>query len=108
MRVSEIAQIEVGDALFPSGEIGAEVLLRAIIIKGLRQRCIYPSNRDLVAAIDDYLTVRIERHWRTSDDPTRFRGLGPDSNSHIQGSSLLHEYQAPNKRSWRTGRLRGL
>jgi len=61
MRVSEIAQIENGDVLFPSGAIRTEVSLRASIRKGLRQGCIYPTNRDLVAAIDDYLTLRVER-----------------------------------------------
>ena len=79
MRVSEIAQIEVGDVLFPSGAIRSEVSLRAAITKGLRQRCIYPTNRDLVAAINDYLAVRTARRWRMSDDPTRYRGLRPDS-----------------------------
>lgn len=78
MRVSEIAQIEVGDMIFPSGAIRPEVSLRACITKGLRQRCIYPSNRDLVAAIDDYLAVRVERRWRMSDDPKRYRGLRQD------------------------------
>lgn len=79
MRVSEIAQIEVGDVLFPSGVIRPEVSLRASITKGLRQRCIYPTNRDLVAAIDDYLAVRVVRRWRMSDDPGRYRCLRPDS-----------------------------
>jgi integrase/recombinase XerD len=79
MRVSEIAQIEVGDLLFPSGAIRPEVSLRACITKGLRQRCIYPSNRDLIAAIDDYLAVRAARRWRMSDEPARYRGLRPDS-----------------------------
>ena len=79
MRVSEIAQIEVGDVLFPSGAIRSEVSLRASITKGLRQRCIYPTNRDLVAAIDDYLALRVSRRWRMSDDPKRYRGLRPDS-----------------------------
>lgn len=79
MRVSEIAQIEVGDVLFPSGAIRPEVSLRATITKGLRQRCIYPTNRDLVVAIDDYLALRVARRWRMSDDPKRYRGLRSDS-----------------------------
>lgn len=79
MRVSEIAQIEVRDVLFPSGAIRPEVSLRAAITKGLRQRCIYPANRDLIAAIDDYLTLRVERRWCISEDPKRYRGLRPDS-----------------------------
>lgn len=79
MRVSEIAQIKIGDVLFPSGAIRTEVSLRASITKGLRQRCIYPTNRDLVAAIDDYLALRVERRWRMSDEPKRYLGLRPDS-----------------------------
>ncbi|OFA09033.1 tyrosine-type recombinase/integrase [Duganella phyllosphaerae] len=79
MRVSEIAQIEVGDLLFPSGAIRSEVSLRASITKGLRQRCIYPTNHDLIAAIDGYLALRVSRRWRMSDDPKRYRGLRPDS-----------------------------
>lgn len=109
MRVSEIAQIEVRDVLFPSGAIRPEVSLRAAITKGLRQRCIYPANRDLIAAIDDYLTLRVERRWRMSDDPKRYRGLRPDSaGAHFQGLSLLHEHQAPNQSGWPVSRLHSL
>jgi integrase/recombinase XerD len=79
LRVSEIAQVEVGDFLFPSGALRQEVSLRATVTKGCRQRCIYPTNRDLIAALDDYLAYRIERRWRMSDDPKKFRGLRPDS-----------------------------
>ena len=79
MRVSEIGQIEVGDVLFPSGAIRSEMSLRASITKGLRQRCIYPTNRALRNAIDDYLAVRVARRWRMSDDPNRYRGLRADS-----------------------------
>lgn len=79
MRVSEIAQVEVGDFLFPSGAIRQEVSLRAVVTKGCRQRCIYPTNRDLIRALEEYLNVRIERRWRMSDDPKRYRGLRADS-----------------------------
>ncbi len=79
MRVSEIAQVEVGDFLFPSGAVRQEVSLRAVVTKGCRQRCIYPTNRDLVTALDDYLGLRVARRWRMSDDPKKFRGLRPDS-----------------------------
>jgi integrase/recombinase XerD len=67
MRVSEIAQVEVGDFLFPSGAVRQEVDLRAVVTKGCRQRCIYPTNRDLVTALDDYLSLRVARRWRMSD-----------------------------------------
>lgn len=79
MRVSEIAQIEVHDMLFPSGAIRQEVSLRAAITKGCRQRCIYPTNRALIDALERYLEHRIARRWRLSYDPKRYRGLWPDS-----------------------------
>lgn len=79
MRVSEIVQVEVGDFLFPSEAIRQEVSLRAAITKGCRQRCIYPTNRTLIEALDRYLAYRVERRWRMSDDPAHFRGLRLDS-----------------------------
>lgn len=62
MRVSEIAQIEVRDVLFPSGAIRPEVSLRAAITKGLRQRCIYPAT----GACAMLLTVRLFIFWSSS------------------------------------------
>lgn len=79
MRVSEIAQVEVGDFMFACGELRQEVSLRAVLTKGCRQRCVYPTNRELVSALENYLALRIERRWRMSDDPNRYRGLRPDS-----------------------------
>ena len=79
MRISEIAQVEVGDFLFPSGAIRQEVSLRAAVTKGCRQRCIYPTNRELIATLDDYLALRINKRWRMGADPVRYRGLRPDS-----------------------------
>lgn len=79
MCVSEIAQVEVGDFMFSSGKLRQEVSLRTVVTKGSRQRCMYPTNRDLIAALEDYLTLRVERRWCLSDDPKRYRGLHPDS-----------------------------
>lgn len=57
----------MGDGLFPPGAIRPEVSLRVTITKGLRQRCIYPTDRDLVVAIDVYLALRVACRWRMSD-----------------------------------------
>jgi site-specific recombinase XerD len=51
MRVSEIAQIEVQDVLFASRAVRAEVSLRAAITKGCRQRCIYMTHKQTLAAL---------------------------------------------------------
>jgi len=79
LRVSEIAQVEVGDFMFQSGLLRQEVSVRAVITKGCRQRCIYPTNRTLIEALECYLAYRIERRWHMSDEPKKFRGLRPDS-----------------------------
>ncbi|WP_307189035.1 site-specific integrase [Massilia sp. Root335] len=79
MRVTEIAQIEVQDVLFPSGALREEISLRAAITKGCRQRCIYLSHAKAIEALDRYLDCRIVRRLRTTDDPGRYRGLEPSS-----------------------------
>ncbi|MCE3606563.1 tyrosine-type recombinase/integrase [Massilia sp. P8910] len=79
MRISEIAQVEVGDFMFSSGKLRQEVSLRALVTKGCRQRCVYPTNLDLVAALEGWLALGVKRSWRMSDDPKRFRGLRADS-----------------------------
>jgi integrase/recombinase XerD len=95
MRVSEIAQVEVGDFFFPSGALRPEVSLRAVVCKGCRQRCVYPSNRDLIQALEHYVEHRIKRDWRMSDDPRRFRGMRPDSpDFDVQRQRLQHERKA--------------
>lgn len=77
MRVTEIAQIESQDVLFPSGALREEVSLRAAITKGCRQRCICLSHAKAVAALERYLDYRTARRLRTSNEPGRFRGLEP-------------------------------
>ena len=79
MRISEIAQIEVADILFASGKIRQEVSLRASITKGLRQRCIYPTNRLLIDALERYLAYRIGHGWHVIEGAKSYRGLRPSS-----------------------------
>ena len=79
MRVSEIAQIEIADMLFPSGQLRPEVSLRASITKGCRPRCVFPTNRLLVDALDRYVAFRAARGLRLGEQATQYRGLRPDS-----------------------------
>ncbi|PUB03694.1 phage integrase family protein [Paraburkholderia sp. GV068] len=79
MRVSEIAQIEVQDVLFPSGAIRSEVSLRAAITKGCRQRCVYLTHPKTVSALECYLSHRIARDMGTELTAERYRGLAPSS-----------------------------
>ena len=95
MRVSEIAQVEVGDFVFASGALRSEVSLRSTLTKGHKQRCVYPTNRDLVAALETYLDLRIKRRWRMGD-PKKFRGLRPDSKLVLKFNG--HAYSMNTKR----------
>ncbi|WP_353557598.1 site-specific integrase [Paraburkholderia terrae] len=79
MRVSEIAQIEVQDVMFPSGAIRSEVSLRAAITKGCRQRCIYLTHPKTVSALECYLSHRIARGIGTELTAERYRGLAASS-----------------------------
>lgn len=79
MRVTEIAQIEVQEVLFPSGALRSEISLRAAITKGCRQRCIYLGHAKAIEAIDRYLDLRIAGRLRTTADSGRYRGLEPAS-----------------------------
>ncbi|WP_408734150.1 tyrosine-type recombinase/integrase [Paraburkholderia bannensis] len=79
MRVSEIAQVEVQDVLFPSGAIRSEVSLRAAITKGCRQRCIFLTHAKTVSALGGYLNHRIARGIGTELTADRYRGLAPST-----------------------------
>ncbi|WP_323144909.1 tyrosine-type recombinase/integrase [Massilia phyllosphaerae] len=79
MRVTEIAQIEVQDVLFPSGALRDEISRRAAITKGCRQRCVYFSHAKVIEALDQYLNYRITRRLRTTGEPGRYRALEPTS-----------------------------
>ena len=79
MRVSEIAQIEVQDVLFPSGAIRSEVSLRAAITKGCRQRCVFLTHPKTVSALECYLNYRIARGMGTELTAERYRELMPST-----------------------------
>jgi site-specific recombinase XerD len=75
MRVTEIAQIEVQDVMFPSGALRDEISLHAAITKGCRQRCIYLTHTKAIEALERYLTDRIIRRLRMSGEQRRYRRL---------------------------------
>lgn len=79
MRVSEIAQIEIQDVLHPSGTIRSEVSLRAAITKGCRQRCIYLTHVQTVAALEQYLAHRHRLGQGVQLGQDRYRGFYPET-----------------------------
>lgn len=100
MRVTEIAQIEVQDVLFPSGALRDEISLRAAITKGCRQRCIYLTHAKAIAALDRYLAYRIERRLRATDDPGRYRGLEPTSKLILTHKGYKFHLNTKRRVSW--------
>src|SRR5450830_1730001 len=79
MRVSEIAQIEIQDVLFPSGAIRSEVSLRAAITKGCRQRCVYLTHGQTIEALERYLDHRHSKGHGLQLGQERYRGFYPET-----------------------------
>jgi integrase/recombinase XerD len=100
MRVTEIAQIEVQDILFPSGALREEISLRAAITKGCRQRCIYVSHAKAAEALDRYLDYRITRCLRTTGYPGRYRGLEPASKLILTHKGYKFHLNTKRRVSW--------
>lgn len=78
IRVTELALLEVGDVLYPSGAIRPEVYLRAEITKGCRPRNIYLTHAKCLSALEAWLAVRLRRKWGLGSD-AEYRSLRADS-----------------------------
>lgn len=77
LRISEIAQVEIQDVLFPTGSLRQEVSLRACFTKGNKQRCIYLTHNLTVAALERYIAYRLEHGIGTELTQDHYRGLSP-------------------------------
>ena len=78
IRVTELALLEIGDALYASGAIKPEVYLRADITKGCRSRNVYLTHARCLAALDAWFDVRARRRWGLSGID-EYRGFRPGS-----------------------------
>ena len=61
----------------PSGKLRVEISLRESVTKGCRQRCAYLATKPLIAALEAYLSYRIERSIGTDLCGKTHRGLLP-------------------------------
>lgn len=77
MRVTEITRVLVEDVLLPCGAVRGEVLLRAAITKGCRQRCVFLTHEETRQALDSYIEWRWAKGFGTELDRRRYRGLSP-------------------------------
>ena len=79
LRITETAQVTIGDLLLPTGKLRKEVSLRASITKNCKQRCIYVSSPKLIAALERYLTYRVTNRIGTVQNIAEapYRGLWP-------------------------------
>jgi len=78
VRVTELAQLEIGSVLFPSGAVRPEVYLSASITKHSRARNIYLTHPKCLKALERWLEVRVNRRWGFSG-ADEYRGLRPNS-----------------------------
>lgn len=99
IRVTELALLEVGDVLYPSGAIRPELYLRAEITKGCRPRNIYLTQPKFLASIEQWIGVRVRRGWGVSSE-VEYRGLRPDSRIVMTHKGQAFEL-ASNTASWR-------
>lgn len=77
LRVTEISRITTADVMQPSGKLRVDISLRESVTKGCRQRCAYLATKPLIAALEVYLTYRIERSIGTDLCGKTHRGLLP-------------------------------
>lgn len=78
IRVPELALLEVGDSLYPSGAIRPEVYLRAETTKGSRPRNIYLTHPNCLDAVEQWIDVRLRRRRGVSSE-IGYRGRRHDS-----------------------------
>lgn len=78
IRVTELALLEIGDVLYPSGAIKPEVYLRADITKGCRPRNVYLTHARCLSALEAWFEVRYQRRWGLSGID-EYRGFRPGS-----------------------------
>ncbi|WP_235436958.1 integrase [Pseudomonas fluorescens] len=74
--MTELAQLEIGSVLFPSGAVRLEVYLYASITKHSRARSIYLTHPKCLEALERWLEVRVNRRWGYSG-AAEYRGLRP-------------------------------
>lgn len=78
IRLTDLALLEVGDVLYPSGAIRPEMYMRAEITKGCRARNIYLTQPKCHASIEQWIAVRLRRGWGIGSD-AEYRGLRANS-----------------------------
>lgn len=76
--LAEIASLNVRDYLNEDGSVRDESHIRAAIAHNSRERPLYWSNQKVTAAVDAYLTYRIQNKHGLTVRKAAFRGLDPD------------------------------
>jgi len=79
LRVTEIAYLEIRHIIAEDGSYLLEGWLPGEFSKSGKSAAIFPVNKKFQAALDVYLAKRIEKRHMASSDPSKYRGLRPDS-----------------------------
>ncbi|WP_055137503.1 site-specific integrase [Pseudomonas corrugata] len=67
IRVTELAQLEVADVLYPSGAVRPELYLRPAITKRGCVRNVYLTHPRCLDALEEWFAMRHQRGWGLSD-----------------------------------------
>lgn len=78
LRITECAVIEIKDVLWSSGELRNKVIIPAKYCKNRKAGHVFLYHRKLLAALDKYIDLRVERKQGLSGIQT-YRGLKKDS-----------------------------
>ncbi|RMV90781.1 hypothetical protein ALP02_200195 [Pseudomonas coronafaciens pv. garcae] len=78
IRVTELAQLEISDVLYPSGTVRPEVYLSPSITKGCRARNIYLTHPKCLEALERWFEVRVAHGWGYTG-AEEYRGMRPSS-----------------------------
>ena len=79
MMLTEIARLPLKAYLRPDGEVLEESFVAPEIAYNGSERPLYWSNAKVVAAIDRYLSYRIEHRHRLTTRAAAYRGLDPEA-----------------------------
>jgi len=88
----EIARLEVSDYLGEDGSVREESVMRANAAINGKGRPLFFASTKVIAAVDAYLEERIRR-GQGAKEPTKYRGLDPDSRLFLTGDG----YEMPIK-----------
>jgi integrase len=82
---NEVAKLQVSDYLLPDGGHAVEATLRPEIAFNGKRRPLLWASQKICAAVDGYLTSRLDARHGVTTSPAAFRGLDPNTPLFLTG-----------------------